>query len=265
MAQSLDTLFDMKKRTIREDPFPHVVVDDFFRPEVFAELKQTYPQIASGSRRKGWAGAIYWGDELYAQHLQEHPIWQTLFDSVHSQAFIDYIHDQFADIWKRDGCTIDFSKARFVSYCEDRSKKELMISAPDEHEPCDLWCRLDILQATEGYQRPMHLDHRRRLITMLVYFDSQEELEMEGGEIMLHRSKPDLDLLAKLGFYHVPRPLLSVRRLWSKAVAPELRPNRMVMFPCTRKSWHSVPVIRSLAQPRSFLHIIVSSSHDVWR
>ena len=51
------------------------------------------------------------GDEGYEQLLNARPAWQALFHTFHSQLFIDWCRDQFAEVWERDGCAINLSEA----------------------------------------------------------------------------------------------------------------------------------------------------------
>jgi hypothetical protein len=261
----LDKLFQVSLTPVRDAPFTHAVTDNFFRPDVFDELKRTFPKVEARNASKQWARGLYWGDPEYDRHLDAHPVWRSLFEAIHSQAFVDHIGRQFADTWQRQNCLVDFDQARFIPYCEDRKEKESGGLRRPEHGVNDIWSRLDIYHGWPGYTRAAHLDHRRRLLSMLVYFDSPEEIGMVGGELVLHSAGLDLGLMARLGAYRCPSSWLSVRGTWSDPVVIEPKKNRAAAFPCTPQSWHSVPTIQSLRQPRAFLHIVLSSSHEVWR
>jgi len=123
--------------------------------------------------------------------------------------------------------------------------KELRHIREPRHAPDELWVRLDIHQGHVGYSRAVHVDHRRRVLSMLVYFCDRDENRMEGGELVLHAE----------------------RRRWfrgrHRVVVP--RHNRMAAFACTARSRHSVPEIRKAAAPRNFVQIAISSSVDCWR
>ncbi len=212
----LDALFKTETAPVQGEPFPHIVVDDYFRADFFHDLKEQFPQIPANDRPKNWARSLYWGDSTYEETLSARPAWQQLFDAVHSQAFVDYVLRQFKDLWHSEGCTISLEDARFISFCETRKDKEQKHLTEGEHEPHEIWSRLDLYQAWPGYRRTAHLDHRRRLISMLVYFDDQKEIKMSGGELTLHTSSLDLELLERLGAYQAPWALSEARSLWSK-------------------------------------------------
>lgn len=263
MSDSLRSVFAVDRLDIVPEPFPHVVVDGFFKPAVFRELRDEFPDIVKTKPDRA-GQSLYWRDEEYEHHLENSPAWRKVFDIIHSQSFVDFIVDQFGELWNREGCTVDLSRARYVPYCEDRIDKQLFQLRKVEHEPHELWCRLDFYQSWVGYYRPVHLDHRRRLISMLVYFDDPEDIGMQGGELLLHPPGLDLRLLEKLGVYHAPKALSIARDRLAKTLTVRPRRNRMAGFPCGKKSWHSVPAVQLTRAPRQHIQITISSSVDAW-
>src|SRR5205085_12152082 len=130
---------------------------------------------------------------------------------------------QFADAYPSHGWLVDLSRARYVPYLESRADKEARHISQIEHEPHELWVRVDIHQGLVGYTRMPHVDHRRRVISMLIYMCDADENRMVGGDLVLHRTKSSL-----FGSNLVIRP----------------KHNRMAVFPCHSKSVHSVPEIK---------------------
>lgn len=265
MSDPVRAILAAEALEITERPFPHAVVDGFFRADLFRELRHQFPDIVKMERPRGWGQSLYRGDEGYEAHLEASPAWRQVVDAVYSQAFVDWTVARFADLWEREGCTIDLSRATFVPWCEDRIDKERLQLRRVEHAPHELWCRLDFYQSYQGYYRPVHLDHRRRLISMLVYFDDPEEIGMQGGELILHPPGPDLGLLERLGVYHAPQAFSLLRDRLARTLVLRPKSNRMAVFPCGRWSWHSVPAVRSARSPRQHIQITVSSSVDAWR
>jgi hypothetical protein len=123
---------------------------------------------------------------------------------------------------------------------------------------------LDLYQSWAGYYRPVHLDHRRRLITMLVYFDDPDEIGMEGGELILHAPAPDLALMNTLKLYHAPKLYSQMRDKFANTISVYPGPNRMAIFPCGKHSWHSAPTIQTKHAPRQHIQICISSQHRIW-
>ena len=224
---------------VRSEPFPHVVHQPFITPESYSALCRSFPTCPRSTGPTGYS--LYWGDEGYARLLEEQPSWRNLFNTFHSQDFIDWGRKQFAAVWEEAGCKIDLSNARYVPYREDRIDKERATLRKIEYEPHELWVRMDIHQGQMGYDRGVHVDHARRLISMLIYMCDHTENQMAGGELFLHRGN---------------------RSAYEVRITP--RHNLMVAFPCMARSYHSVSEITSMATPRNYIQVHISSSVDVW-
>jgi hypothetical protein len=219
-----------------------VLNDRFIPPALYAQLRDSFPTCPPATGPTGFS--LCWEDPDYQRLLDEHPAWHALSEAFHSQRFIDWAAEQFGDVWQREGCRIDPSRARFVPYHEDRIDKERAMLRKVAHAPDELWVRMDIHQGTVGYGRAIHCDHARRLISMLVYMCDHDAIEMAGGELRLHASP--------------------WKRWMQRAITIAPRENLMVAFPCMDRSYHSVASISSLARPRNYLQIRISSSVDVW-
>ena len=240
-SESATSICDLADLDLNAEPFPHVVHGEFIAPPFYSQLRRTFPTCPPSTGPTGFS--LYWGDKEYQRLLDEQPAWQHLFDAFHSQQFIDWAKRQFEGVWQREGCQIDLSEARYVPYREDRIDKERATLRRVEHAPHELWVRMDIHQGRAGYSRRVHVDHARRLVSMLIYICDHTENAMHGGELFLHSGpKPD-------------QPAL-------KQITP--RHNLMVAFPCTQRSYHSVSKISSTAVPRNYVQVHISSSVDVW-
>ncbi|HEX7956533.1 MAG TPA: hypothetical protein VF508_06305, partial [Pyrinomonadaceae bacterium] len=169
---------DLAALDLRAEPFTHVLREGFVEPGHYRRLRETFPDCPPGTSPTGFS--LYWGDEGYERLLGEQPAWRALFETVHSQSFVEWGVRQFADALRRDGCALDLGNVRYVPYREDRIDKERPKLRKVEHAPEELWVRMDIHQGRVGYYRPVHLDHARRLISMLVYFCDHAENMMEG-------------------------------------------------------------------------------------
>jgi hypothetical protein len=233
---------DLALRNPSEKPFPYVTNDRFIDPQLYAKLRDTFPVCPPNTGPTGFS--LFWGDAEYQRLLDSQPAWQALFDAVHSQAFIDWGARQFADVWRPDGCKIDMTKARYVHYLEDRIDKERHALREVVHAPHELFVRMDIYQGHAGYSRLIHHDYDRRVISMLIYFCDQEEAGMRGGELVLHPKK--------------------LARWVQPSVTIHPRHNLMVAFPCSKRSWHSVPPIASMFRPRNYIQVHISSSVNTW-
>lgn len=224
----------------QREPFPHVVHNQFIEPEYYSKLCRSFPTCPPSSGPTGFS--LFWGDEGYTRLLDQEPAWRALFQTFQSAEFIDWGRKQFRRVWEEAGCRINLSEARYVAYREDRIDKERATLRRVEHEPHELWVRMDIHQGQPGYDRPIHVDHARRLISMLIYMSDHTENKMVGGELILHTG---------------PKSSYGTTR-----ISP--RHNLMVAFPCTARSYHSVSKITSMAAPRNYIQVHISSSVDIW-
>lgn len=217
-------------------PFPHILADDWLEPDLYRALKASFPDCPPASGPTGFT--LFGGDPAYDRLIAEDRNWGLFVRRFHSQAFIDHVLASFAEIFHGEA-KLDLSRARYVPYLEGREEKELMQLQETALAPDDLWVRVDIMQGRKGYYRDPHVDHRRRALSMLIYFCDADEAGMKGGDLVLHGRD-------------------------GEAVKVRPRHNRMVMFPCAAGSIHSVTPIRRQSAPRNFVQVIVSSVADLW-
>ena len=230
---------DLNQLQVHAAPFPHIIHSNFIAPAMYKELCRSFPNCPPSIGPTGFS--LYWGDEEYTRLLNQHAVWRSLFETFHSQSFIDWASEVFAHSWQTGGCRIDPSAARYVPYREDRIDKERATLRHVEHAPAELFVRMDIHQGRVGYDRRVHVDHARRLVSMLIYMCDLDEIQMQGGELCLHSD---------------PRGKPVVR------ITP--RHNLMVAFPCSARSYHSVAEITNARMPRNYIQVHISSSVDLW-
>ncbi len=232
-------MLNLPSLRVEPDPFPHAVAHDFLPAYLYQALKASFlvcPPLG------GPTGFSYFrGDPPYDKLVAEHPTWRTLAEALHTQGFIDYALAAFADAMAEDECRVPIGSARHVDHVESRAEKRERHLPPDARAPTDLWVRIDLLQGRRGYARAAHLDHRRRLLTMLIYFCDAEAIGMTGGDLVLHRSRDDA------GVSRFPPS-----------------DNLMIAFPCSPRSWHSVSPILAQQRTRDFVQITISSPVDAW-
>lgn len=221
---------------VRNAPFPHVIMDGWLESGLYTRLARKFPVCPPNTGPTGYT--LFQGDPTYDRLVADDPDWAQFYRAFHSQGFIDQVLRLFDDTFA-EAATVDLADARYVPYCESRTDKQRLSLSRIEHAPDELWVRVDIMQGLPGYQREAHLDHRRRAVSLLVYFCDADENAMEGGDLVLHGVE----------------------------CVTEVRPrhNRMVVFPCHDGSLHSVSRIRSQNAPRNFVQVTVSSSVDMWK
>lgn len=218
-------------------PFAHAVIDGLLADSEFSQLSASYPECPPASGPTGHT--IHRGDPQFDAIMADHPQWRDLFNRCNSQAFVDGLVALFADQIAAS-CSVRPADFRFVDHIESRAEKESVRIINPDLPPEAIFVRFDFMQGKESYARAPHLDHRRRLATMLVYFDGPGPATFDGGELVLHSSDG--------------APV--------KSVPPA--PNQAVMFVCSECSWHSVSPVSRCESPRRFVQIALSSRHDIW-
>lgn len=223
------------EENVRSSPFPHVLADDWLEPALYERLRATFPHCPPNTGPTGFT--LFGGDPDYEALVAGNAAWAEFVGLFHRQAFVDHALATFADTY--DEARVDLTAARYVDHRETREEKELARLPASALAPDDLWVRVDIMQGRKGYYRHPHLDHRRRALSMLIYFCDADEAGMKGGDLVLHGSR-------------------------GEAVMVRPRHNRMAMFPCAAGSLHSVTPIRRQSAPRNFVQVILSSTADLW-
>lgn len=230
-------MLDLTRCAVLARPFPHAVVDDFLDRDSYAALCASFPECPRNSGPTGYSCFV--GDPGYDALIDSSAAWRRLHEATQSDAFVSAVLGLFPRVFAAEA-RVDLSHARFSSYLEARTDKE-QPHLPASGLPADaMFVRCDVLQGNIGYRRAPHLDHRRRAATMLIYLCDGEADEMVGGDLVLHDR----------------------RGRAVKTVRP--RHNRMVVFPCNNRSWHSVSPIVAQRRPRNFVQITLSSTVDLW-
>ena len=235
-------MIDLPSLTVTPRPFAHAVNPAFLPADLYTALAASFPICPPLGGPTGFS--YFRGDPVYDELVAKNEAWRALFTNLHSQSFIDYCVGQFSDSFAADGCLLDTATLRYLDHFESRADKAKRSVEFGNRTPEDLWVRVDILQGRIGYRREPHLDHRRRLLTVLIYFCDAQEIDMQGGDLILN------ERLAGGEFADL------------EAIAP--RHNLMIAFPCSARSYHSVSLIHSQRAPRNFVQVTISSPVDAW-
>lgn len=220
-----------------DTPFPHIVVDNVLPSEFYAALDASYPQCPVASGPTGYT--IHAGDELFETVITGNSAWRELYAYCCSRPFLDQMIVLFESEIERSClvCADDFYQ---VDHIESRADKERKATSSPQYPAEAVFTRFDFMQGKNSYARAPHLDHRRRLATMLVYFDAPGPDTHQGGDLILHDASGS-------AVTHVPPAA-----------------NRAVLFPCSERSWHSVSSVYNCRRPRRFVQVALSSERDLW-
>ena len=236
-AHSRAVLSDLATARVDGIPFPHAVIDDVLPDALFARLAAAFPPCPAASGPTGFT--IHRGDPEFDAVMAASPEWAALYAQCNSPEFVAALTQLFAA--EIDAAsTIERSKLHWADHIETRAEKETGRLTGQSLPPEALHVRFDFMEGRESYARAPHLDHRRRLATMLLYFNAPGEDSYSGGDLLLH--EPGGALVGRI----------------------EPKANRAVLFPCSPRSWHAVEPVRAVQVPRRFMQLSVSSCHDIW-
>ena len=118
----------------------------------------------------------------------------------------------------------------------------------------NLFTRLDIHKALQGYNKTVHCDRANRLASFVMYFVDAEKEGIEGGTLTIHKhrvqKKPQ-------DYERHPKPE-------DAPVVGTLRPkeNMGVIFTCNNNSYQGVEGMKSNGKERDYLYINISGDAD---
>jgi len=269
-------MLNITKDDVSADPFPHVISDCMFEPELYKRLRADYPDYSLFENQKETTGSvgsrtnqgfdIYRGDDIYEQLMNRSDAWREFDAFINSRQFVEKFLELFGDQLERIKCRsiidpdaydrsivepreVMTAHASFGERLGEKTRRLTGWRPPKEAMP--LFSRLDIHKALKGYEKPVHCDRPNRLCTFVMYFCDADEQNIEGGTLTIHQHKIKKDF-AK--YERHPKPE-------DAPVVVEVRPkhNLGVIFPCCNNSYHGVTAVTSKNVERDYLYINISA------
>ena len=236
------------------DPFPHVVIKNFFDKDFYDKLENEFPKKDAFINYKNNVGRMHYdttfGHDLYQNVLRKSSAYNELHNYIYSNKFIE----TFLDIFNKD---IDNEINK--DFLKINVKKLVLDSKPFEvgkiynkqsfkkKENSFLYPRLDIGMGEKGYGiktggSGIHIDNPQRLISILFYVGGFSKIE--GGE----------------------------HRLWKVndkkvQIAKEIKPNSNLLIASLQNniSYHDVNPITEITGTRNAFYIAISCSNPIWK
>jgi len=236
------------------DPFPHVVIKNFFDKDFYDKLENEFPKKDAFINHKNNVGRMHYdttfGHDLYQNVLRKSSAYNELHNYIYSNKFIE----TFLDIFNKD---IDNEINK--DFLKINVKKLVLDSKPFEvgkiynkqsfkkKENSFLYPRLDIGMGEKGYGiktggSGIHIDNPQRLISILFYVGGFSKIE--GGE----------------------------HRLWKVndkkvQIAKEIKPNSNLLIASLQNniSYHDVNPITEITGTRNAFYIAISCSNPIWK
>ena len=236
------------------DPFPHVIIKNFFDKDFYDKLENEFPKKDAFINHKNNVGRMHYdttfGHDLYQNVLRKSSAYNELHNYIYSNKFIE----TFLDIFNKD---IDNEINK--DFLKINVKKLVLDSKPFEvgkiynkqsfkkKENSFLYPRLDIGMGEKGYGiktggSGIHIDNPQRLISILFYVGGFSKIE--GGE----------------------------HRLWKVndkkvQIAKEIKPNSNLLIASLQNniSYHDVNPITEITGTRNAFYIAISCSNPIWK
>jgi FkbM family methyltransferase len=204
------------------EPYPYVVIDDFFPASYYQELLQNFPtedqMIPLGETGRVSVGAymqrfttIFENNYFELLNQEQKRFWLNLSSWLYSDEFVLT------------------SIRKFLPWCSNQ-----MARAQDARGSFKVRSDALIVNDKSQYQIGPHTDAPHRLISFLFYLPNDESLSHLGTSIYQHRDS-DFECF---GGPHYPFENFEKRQ------TIEFLPNRLLMFVRTNKSFHGVEEIK---------------------
>ncbi len=231
-------------------PFPYTVVHDVFSQSIYQAALSDFPVL--NKRTDGRTGKdLFMDDEGYTDVIQS-SAWRPVYDLLTSESFVQQTLLAFGPAMAQHGCKVDAKDCYLTPFTETRQDlhKEQLDSSMEKEA---MFVRMDFQAAGPGYNKGAHCDHRRRLVSALIYFCDSNDQSMVGGDLVC--LKPS-------------NSNLPPQRQFPKGLTPAqvIKPqhNRGVFFLCCNSSFHEVTPLKRISGERRWLYYSISSQHDIW-
>ena len=260
---SSSSILNFDASDVTRDPFPHVLSTEFLRPELFERLLADFPGDGhfDGKPEGGRTGRDFYPDDPgFQDFLRSSEAWREFHGFINSGSFVDFVIECFGPHLDAFGGKVDPSAVTFEQHVESRDElanhgrlgarmRRLFGRRSDLTN--QLYTRFDIEQGGAAYAKPVHCDHESRFASLVLYFSDSDELEMDGGDLQIHRHRQSK---AMERYERHPRP-------GDTEVVATVRPkpNTGVLFLCCNNSYHGVTEIKSANGYRRFCYLNVSS------
>jgi len=236
------------------DPFPHIIIKDFFTKDFYDELEKDFPTREKFAQQNTNLGRMNYdttfGHNLYQEIISKSNVYKKLHDYIYSEdfikTFIDLFNNEIENEIDNKFLSVDVKKIKIrnkpFEIGEVFNKKNFK-----KKEDSFLFPRLDLGMGKKGYGIKtggggIHVDNPQRLISILFYVGGFSKIE--GGE---HRLWKVIDKKAK--------------------IAKEIKPDSNLLIASLQNniSYHDVNPIKEISGTRNAFYIAVSCNNPIWK
>ena len=232
------------------DPFPYVVIDDFFSNDFYNELEKFFPKsekfkINNVGRMHG---DTTFGDDLYNNLMSNSEAYKNLHNWVYSENFINFFIDFFEPDLNSQYDLIDSPK-NFEKKNEpvEIGKVFNLNNFQNNSSKPFLYSRLDLGYGKKDYGvdtggRGPHIDNPQRLISILIYIGGYSQIN--GGEHRIYKKSEN-----ELKIFDVIKPI----------------GNRVVASLQNNVAFHDVNPVKDIVGQRNAFYLAISASKKIWK
>jgi hypothetical protein len=215
-------------------PFPHAVIEQFFDPELFLRLRASFPDYES-AQVKNHLGAKSSLSPLnnpdnYYKYLKQNKEWKWFYDEIKKGAFIHAVVNQLKSQ------NIDLRCGHHIKGLGFRSDiVNVLKQAKQGNLPKWISSRFEfsMMPADGGCILP-HTDHPNKILTMVVGFNEDNELDdIEGAECKLCEAVDPSKSYNNVNNYMRFDEINVLKKV-------PITPNRALLFIKTHNSLHCV-------------------------
>jgi hypothetical protein len=230
-------MFNLEFEFVQE-PFPHIVIDNFLDNELLESLNKDFPlDLVRNSEMPG-RKKFSKRNKIHEKIVLSNS-WEQFLSLLDNKAFV-------MNLMKKSKSTlsehsrIDFSKP--IKFYESQTYQK---------DPNCFFLDYDISEASTGYQREIHHDNDNRLISFLYHLN---DADISGG---------------RLGIFESTEDTVHSRQNPKNVNLKEFidhKKNRMIIFVSNKVSYHSVEQITDCKVPRRFVYgAITHCGPGVWK
>lgn len=245
--------------------FPVLMKRDILDKATIPEILSEFPsdnffqktETVMGGRRR-----IVSDNDTFYEFLQTSSHWQTLYNFINSQVFIDHVLDVFKNDIESLNPAIDLGKFRLnTNYFRNISRLKKLLPAPlaklitkigdKTWGRNQLFVHIDISSAADGYTREIHRDTNQRIAVILLQLSNAEDTGGTGGEFGVHSYSSPPESIQDFAIQPSPELMKTDALIASKC-------NTGLLFLSTHNSYHSVPAIENASGWRNFVYAGIS-------
>ncbi len=187
-----DVLFSNKEKVLLEGDYTCGFIDDFLPDDVYRSLLETFPQPEemqqdAGSYYSQTLGKLS-SPQNFQAFLDKHPQWQKFMELLQSDAFA-----QDVQVTLQPAIQASFGNKAV-------RKKWANIKKYMSNKLAWYWKRLwfyptfgtmIMTRLNRGYEVETHIDSRRKLVSMILYFRPADWQDDWGGNTVFYKLKDD--------------------------------------------------------------------------